>query len=217
MSKYTKIVLNGFRATGKSTIARELAKKLNWQNFETDQLIESQTGQTISEITKGGKSWQRFRKLEQEVLTDLLGRSQIIISSGGGLFTNNVISKNGNFFGQENLRVLKKEQDVLFVLLDADEKTISQRIKNAEMREEKVLRPIINAEKASQVQTLLDLFRNNPAKQKQILIDQIIEDSLNIYRQRKPMYLAMSQFTIRTDQLSVKDAVDKIINWLTLN
>lgn len=214
MSKYKKIILNGFRSTGKSTIARALSKKLGWQNFEIDQLIEQRTNQTINELTKGGKDWQEFRQLEQEILEDLIKKDQIIISSGGGLFTNNVISKKGETFGQENLSLLKNDDEILFILLDASEEIIAQRIKNAEMRAERVLRPIISEEKAGEIQALLDLHKNDPVKQKEILIDQIIEDSLNIYRLRKPIYLVMSKFVIRTDQFSSKDALNQIIKWL---
>lgn len=214
MTRYTKIVLNGFRATGKSTIARELARNLNWQNLDTDQLIEKQTGQTISDLTQGGKSWLTFRQLEQKILSDLLKKSQIIISSGGGLFTNTLISEKGSTFGQENLDLLKKDKGVLFILLDADEKVIAQRIRNAEMGADRVLRPIMNEEKAMQIQALLDLNKFDSVKQKEILVDQIIEDSLKIYRQRKPVYLATSEFIIRTDQLQVKDAAAQIIKWL---
>lgn len=214
MSKYKRIILNGFRSSGKSTIARELSKRLGWPNFETDQLIEQRSNQTINELTKGGKNWQKFRKLEQEILTDLIKKRQIIISSGGGLFTNNVSSKKGKTFGQENLSLLKKDEEVLFILLDAPEEIIAQRIKNAEARSERVLRPIMNEQKASQLETLLNLHQDNPLKQKEILIDQIIEDSLNIYRQRKPIYRSTSEFVIRTDQLSPKEAVEQIIKWL---
>ncbi len=41
------IVLTGYRGTGKSAVARLLAKKLGWQSLSLDAMIAQQEGRTI--------------------------------------------------------------------------------------------------------------------------------------------------------------------------
>ena len=43
-----KIYLVGFMASGKSTIARELAQRLHWQSEDIDELIEHRERRTIA-------------------------------------------------------------------------------------------------------------------------------------------------------------------------
>ncbi|GAA0345857.1 shikimate kinase AroK [Bacillus carboniphilus] len=76
------IFLTGFMGAGKSTIARQLGKKLNKQVVDTDQLIVHREGKNIPDIfaTKGETY---FRQLETEVLTSL--DAELIVSTGGGL------------------------------------------------------------------------------------------------------------------------------------
>ena len=77
------IVLIGPPGAGKSTIGKQLARSLGSSFTDTDEIIEEQTGSTISRIfIDQGEPW--FRKLEEEVvlraITDLDG----VLSLGGG-------------------------------------------------------------------------------------------------------------------------------------
>ena len=49
------VYLIGFSGTGKSSVARLVAKALEWSFIDMDEEIESESGQSISEIfqTKG--------------------------------------------------------------------------------------------------------------------------------------------------------------------
>ncbi len=47
------IVLTGYRGTGKSAVARLLAKKLGWQSLSLDAMIAQQEGRTIPQIVDG--------------------------------------------------------------------------------------------------------------------------------------------------------------------
>ncbi|MGF2617055.1 shikimate kinase [Rossellomorea vietnamensis] len=78
------IFLIGFMGSGKSTIGRELAKELNCDCLDTDQLIEEKQGMTIKEIfNQYGE--HRFREIETEVLKELKGGQQCIVMTGGGM------------------------------------------------------------------------------------------------------------------------------------
>lgn len=82
------IVLVGFMGCGKSTIGRELHQALGYPLFDTDQVIEEQTGKNIPEIfAQDGED--SFRQLETRLLENLILQetSHSIISTGGGIVT----------------------------------------------------------------------------------------------------------------------------------
>src|SRR4029078_2105874 len=45
-----KLYIVGFMAAGKTTLARRLAKRLDWRSVDIDELIEQQERSTVSEI-----------------------------------------------------------------------------------------------------------------------------------------------------------------------
>lgn len=75
--------LIGYRATGKTTIARLLAEHFGWQWIDTDAEIERRANKTIQEIfVESGE--EAFRDLETAVLRDLCPLEQCFLSLGGG-------------------------------------------------------------------------------------------------------------------------------------
>jgi len=77
------ITLIGYRGTGKSTVAEQLAARLNWEMVDSDDEIELRAGKSIQEIfAQDGEP--HFRDLERGVLTELLHRDKIVVSAGGG-------------------------------------------------------------------------------------------------------------------------------------
>jgi shikimate kinase len=80
------IILTGFMGSGKSTIGRLLAKKIEHSYFlDTDSLIEHFENRTISDIfTKEGEEY--FREAEKRVFDWIKDNvKKAIISTGGGL------------------------------------------------------------------------------------------------------------------------------------
>ncbi len=78
------IVLVGMMGTGKSTIARLLAQTLSVGVLDTDQIIEKETSQSISDIFKT-QSEDHFRVLESEVLKRVTQKMRVVLSTGGGI------------------------------------------------------------------------------------------------------------------------------------
>lgn len=77
------ITLIGYRGTGKSTVATELARRLGWDSVDADAVIEQRAGRTIREIFDvGGEA--EFRRLERDVMQELLRGSRMVIATGGG-------------------------------------------------------------------------------------------------------------------------------------
>ncbi len=74
MHPVSKIYLIGFMGSGKTTVGRKLASRLNWSFIDLDDRIESKAGMEIMEIfAKKGESG--FREIESEVLRSLTNRS----------------------------------------------------------------------------------------------------------------------------------------------
>lgn len=87
-----KVVLIGYMASGKSTLGRVLAKKLNYEFIDLDDFIENSEKSTISDIFKL-KGEIHFRKLETHYLNQLLNsKSNMVLSLGGGTpcYSNNM-------------------------------------------------------------------------------------------------------------------------------
>ncbi len=77
------VTLIGYRGTGKSTVAQQLAARLNWECCDSDKIIEARTGTSIADIfAEDGEP--HFRHLERVVLDELLQRENVVVSAGGG-------------------------------------------------------------------------------------------------------------------------------------
>jgi shikimate kinase len=120
MKSKKNLILIGMMGSGKSTIGRFLAQKLNLRFLDIDFLIEKKTKMKIAEIfeTKGKET---FRKLEKEFTLKFLNKANCIISLGGGAFIDETIKK----------EVQKKG---ITVWLNWDSQTLINRIKNNKKR-----------------------------------------------------------------------------------
>ena len=77
------IYLIGMMGSGKSTVGKILAKKMDMPFVDLDHYIEVRTKKSISDIFKeDGES--RFRALEAEGLSDI-ENSKVMVSCGGGI------------------------------------------------------------------------------------------------------------------------------------
>ncbi len=73
----------GFMGSGKSTIGKQLAKKLNYNFIDLDELFVKKTNCTIPDFfNKNGE--EIFRKKEFSLLREIDFSKNIIISTGGG-------------------------------------------------------------------------------------------------------------------------------------
>lgn len=77
------IFLMGFMASGKSTLGKKLAKKLELEFIETDALVENEVGMAVQTIfSEKGEAY--FRELESRVLRQLDFTTNKVIALGGG-------------------------------------------------------------------------------------------------------------------------------------
>jgi len=80
------IALIGFMGSGKSSVGRVAAELLGFEFVDTDALIESRSGQSITDIF-ANQGEPAFRELEATVVRELSGRDKTVIATGGGLPT----------------------------------------------------------------------------------------------------------------------------------
>ena len=94
------IVLIGMPASGKSTVGKALAKRLNMQFIDTDDIITLRAKKPISRIfEEDGEEY--FRALETEVIKECSSMTGAVISTGGGA----VLNKNNVSALRENGRL----------------------------------------------------------------------------------------------------------------
>ena len=83
--KTDKVYLVGFMGAGKSSVARALARRLDWQVEDIDMLIERRERRDIPTIFRqDGEPY--FRAREREVLVGLMGLRGMVVATGGGTF-----------------------------------------------------------------------------------------------------------------------------------
>jgi shikimate kinase len=81
-----KIYLVGFMGSGKTTIGRELALRIDAPFFDLDELIESAEKLSIREMF-AQKGEPYFRKRERDLLRSTRHLESAVIATGGGTFT----------------------------------------------------------------------------------------------------------------------------------
>lgn len=112
-----KVVLIGYRGTGKTTVGRLLADRLGLPFHDTDALVEARARQSIPEIFAAAGE-VGFRALEREVCAGLAG-AQGVIATGGG-----VVVDTGNVEAlRRNARVFLLEappEDLVFRCTPSD-------------------------------------------------------------------------------------------------
>ena len=134
------VVLTGFMGTGKTSIGKILAKKLNCPVIDLDRQIEEKEKRKINEIfEKDGEAY--FRRLEKEAVREAAQNEGVVITTGGGAVLD-----------PENVRALREKG--LIVALFAKPETIYKRVSHS------MARPLLNkADKFSEIKKLLEIRR----------------------------------------------------------
>lgn len=78
-----RIFLVGYMGVGKTTLGKELAKRMNFQFIDLDQYIESSFNKSINKIFEE-EGENSFRKAEQQHLQEVTSKENVVISTGGG-------------------------------------------------------------------------------------------------------------------------------------
>ena len=110
------IAIMGFRGTGKTTICKLLAKRLDKQLILTDDEILKGIKTTMPKYIKK-HGWDKFRDIETDIIEKLSDLDECVFDISGDIVMRN-----------ENINNLKKNSIV--ILLTADLKIIANRLNN---------------------------------------------------------------------------------------
>ena len=133
-----KIYLVGSMGSGKSSIGKLLAKKLNIPHYDLDKTIESNEKMSISKIFDIHDE-NYFRKLESAALKEYSKKNKFVISTGGGCILD------------ENNQKILKSGLVIYLKINLDAQY--ERIKNRSHR------PLLNNNNIRETLKILDTSR----------------------------------------------------------
>lgn len=114
------IFLIGYMGTGKTSVAKCIGSCFDMTILDIDSIIEEREDLCINDIFER-KGEKYFRTIEAHVLQSLEGRTNIVVSCGGGIIIK-----------EENIKCLKGFGKV--VLLNSSASTIYNRIRNCSKR-----------------------------------------------------------------------------------
>lgn len=97
------IVLVGMPSSGKTTVGKELAKALNREFIDTDELILEKIGMPIADFFKA-QGEEAFRNIESEVIASLALKNGTVIATGGGAILR-----------EKNIDLLKQNSRIYFL------------------------------------------------------------------------------------------------------
>jgi shikimate kinase len=103
------VYLIGYMGSGKTTVGRKLATRLNRSFIDLDAALEKHSGMSVAAWFES-KGEEHFRKAEAELLTEFSAQKDLVIATGGGTpcFSN-------------NLELMKNTGVVVYLDLDVDQ------------------------------------------------------------------------------------------------
>jgi len=118
--KKHNLYITGFMGTGKSVVGKTLAQKTGKIFIDVDKAIKDRQGKKIVDIfNEWGES--HFRKLETNLLKEIMQRNDLVIATGGG-----------TLLSEENVQLAN--QGGTIICLCANPMVIYQRIKEDNKR-----------------------------------------------------------------------------------
>lgn len=78
------IYLTGLRASGKTTVGKALAERMDRAFVDTDHLLVDKYGVQISDMVEK-EGWDIFRKRESDILREVAARQECVVACGGGI------------------------------------------------------------------------------------------------------------------------------------
>ncbi len=107
----------GYKSSGKTTIGKKLAHRLNMDFIDLDKFIEEMTGSSVPEIyTDQGET--EFRNIEWKALKQVVTKDNLVVSTGGGVPCH-----------CDNMNLMEKYGEVIYLKMDND--TLVNRLEKA--------------------------------------------------------------------------------------
>lgn len=162
--KSKNVILTGMMGSGKTSVGLELAKILECDFFDLDEIIEKKYGK-ITQIFKD-KGENYFREIETSELKNFKNNRAFVLSTGGGAVLK-----------EENLEILRSLGEVFY--LSANAQTIYNRVK------EQTQRPLLNTKDPKK--TIEDILSSRLEKYEKSG-EKIVTDNKNIEQIAREIY-----------------------------
>lgn len=78
------LFLIGYRCTGKTTLGKALARRLDWSFVDTDRKVVETAGVSIARMVKR-HGWPFFRQQERKALQTVADGDRQVVATGGGV------------------------------------------------------------------------------------------------------------------------------------
>jgi 3-phosphoshikimate 1-carboxyvinyltransferase len=117
---HPNIVLIGMRGSGKTTVAKQLAKKLGIKHLDLDEVMADKLSMSTPEIVEK-YGWGYFRDRESAIAKEIAGMDNALISTGGGIVLR-----------PDNITALRKNG--IIVLLNASVDVMVRRLRDSSGR-----------------------------------------------------------------------------------
>jgi shikimate kinase len=118
------IFLVGYRGSGKTTVAADLASRLGWKWLDADAELERKHDRTIKQIF-ADEGEVAFRNYESAILNEIVAGERQIVALGGGVVLQEA---NRKLLKQHGTVIwLKAPAEVLFERIVADSTTAERR------------------------------------------------------------------------------------------
>ncbi len=114
------IWLIGMMGSGKSTVGRLLADRLNCPFYDTDADVEEESGTTVAEVFEDAGE-RTFRDLERTTIAEVAALPSGVVATGGGVVLDH-----------RNVEAMKSSGTI--VLLAADIEVIASRVDGSNQR-----------------------------------------------------------------------------------
>jgi len=158
------IILVGLSGSGKTSIGRVVARELHWPFIDFDTEIEHREHATVQEIFERYGEL-RFRELEQELTRELVTRSGMIMSAGGGWVLN-----------REAVALLRQTGRIIY--LRASPELLARRLATARVR-----RPLLDTTDPLDTLTTMYEARRSLYEEADLVIDTEVVDRKQLIEQ----------------------------------
>ncbi len=122
---------------GKSTIGRQLARKLGYKFIDVDTYIEQSQQMTIPQIFES-KGEEYFRTLERNSLHEIAASDNIVVATGGGLATK-----------FDNMEYMNRSGITIYLKMDSS--TLINRVQNSHTP-----RPLLDGKNYEEMKEIVD-------------------------------------------------------------
>ena len=136
------IVLIGYRCSGKTEVGKILARELEKDFLDTDELIEDNAGCSIETIISRD-GWNHFREIEKSLIEKVSRRNNLIIATGGGVVID-----------EDNVKNLKK--NAWIVWLNGESEVLRERM-DKEQRSGKIRPSLTGEDPLEEIKQVMDV------------------------------------------------------------